>query len=244
MRLQQYINESINDKALLKAVFFVGYPGAGKTTISRLVADGSLPIMTISSDVWTEYYNNVKDLTAWDKIGGNVKRLTTTGIYHNINGLLPVFVDTTGAGMTNFKNRVQILEDMGYDISMVIVSVDKNTSIDRVTKRNQQIKRQVGMDFLSVAFDKISKAIPDFKKVIPDNFTVDNNNITEKDILKAYRKVTGFFNKPVKNDKGKKLIDYMKENGYKYYNEVPDAWKLENGFPLLDTSSIDWFKKN
>lgn len=199
--------------------------------------------MNISSDLWTEFYNNTKDMTEWDKIGGNVKRLTTTGIYHNINGLLPVFVDTTGANITNFKNRVEILRNMGYDTSLVIVSVDEETSIERVSKRNKQIKRQVGMEFLQKAFRDISKSIPEFKKIIPDNFTIDNNNITEKDILKAYRKVVGFFNKPIKNSKGKKLVDYMKENGYKYYNEVPDEWKLENDLPVLDKSSINWFRK-
>lgn len=247
MRFENYIystlNESINDKALLKAVFFCGFPGAGKTTISKLIMDGSLPIMTISSDIWTEYYNNFKNQADWEKIGGNVKKHTISGIYHNIDGLLPIFVDTTGANVTNFKNRVDILKNMGYDISMVIVNVDKSTSIERISQRNKDIKRQVSFDFLSHAFDQISKSIPIFKKIIPNFQIVNNDNITENDILKAYREVLKFFNKPIQNDKGKKLIDFMKKNGYKYYNEVPDAWKLENDFPVLDKSSIQWFRK-
>lgn len=243
MRFHQYINESINDKALLKAVFFVGYPGAGKTTISKLVADGSLPIKTISSDIWTEYYANTKDRTEWSDIGTSVKAHTTSNIRSDLNGLLPIFIDTTGAKISNFKKRVDILTDMGYDISMVIVSVSKNTSIERVSKRNKEIKRHVPMDFLSKAFDDINKSIPKFKSIVPNNFVIDNTDRTDDDVLKAYRKITKFFNEPLRSKKGKMLIEYMKENGHKYYYDIPEEWKLANGFPVLDGSYIRWFQR-
>lgn len=243
MRLQYFITESINDKALLKAVFFVGYPGSGKTTISRLVTDGSLPIMTISSDIWTEFFNDNKDKTDWAEIGGKVKKYTMAGIVNNMDGLLPVFVDTTGANVENFKQRANILRDLGYDLSLVIVDVSPETSAKRVTTRNSKIKRQVGPEFLAKAHKQISQAIPKFKAVIPDNITVNNDYLTDADVLKAYRQVVKFFNKPVKNDKGKKLIDFMKKNGYKYYREVPEEWKRDNGFPDLNDNSMKWFRK-
>lgn len=243
MRLLEYINESINDKALMKAVFFVGYPGSGKTTISRLVTDGSLPIMVVSSDIWTEFYGDHKGRTEWSDIGSKVKSFTITGLKTNTDGLLPVFVDTTGANIDNFRNRVNILKDIGYDVSMVIVDVKPETSVERVQKRNKEMTRQVDTDFLLKAHQQITKVLPKFKQLVPDHITVKNDNLTDADVLKAYRKVVKFFNKPIQNEKGKKLVDYMRKQGYKYYREVPEEWKRSNGYPDITDNSLKWFKK-
>jgi len=243
MRFNSYITESINDKALMKAVFFVGFPGSGKTTISKLITDGSLPIMSISSDIWTEWLGDVKNRTEWRDVGKTVKKYTIKNIVNNTDGLLPLFVDTTGANMSNFKQRVEILKDMGYDVSMVIVDVKPETSAERVSIRNKKIKRQVPKDFILQAHKNISKSIPEFKKIIPDNITVKNDVLTDANILKAYRSVVKFFNSPIKSDKGKKLIDFMMDNGYKYYREVPDEWKSEFGYPDMNINSMKWFRK-
>lgn len=245
MRLQQHIVESINDKALMKAVFFVGYPGAGKTTIAKEIRDGSLPIMHISSDIWTEWFAKVKNRTEWADVGSAVKKHTISHIVNNMNGLLPVFVDTTGANMTNFKERVRVLEEMGYDTSLVVIEVSPETSAERVKDRNARIKRQVGDEFLIKAHKNIANSIPKFKAVIPNNITVNNDATPPPPevILKAYRSAMKFFKQPVQNQKGKKLLDYMRKNGYKYYNEVPEDWRAENGYPVLNTNAMGWFKK-
>jgi len=42
-----------------------------------------------------------------------------------------------------------------------------------------------------------------------------------------------YLGSPIKNKKGKKLIDHMKKNGYKYYREIPEEWLIGNGYPRL-----------
>lgn len=241
MRLNTYINESINDKGILKAVFFVGYPGAGKTTIIRKIKDGSMPVVSISTDIWTEFYGKTRGVTDWDIVGDTAKRLTIADLSNKVNGLFPIYVDTTGADVGRFAKRVQFLRDVGYDVSLIVVDVSLKTSVDRVSLRNKQIQRQVDFDFVQRAYDTISKSIPTFKSIIPDNTTIVNNSLSDQDTIKAYNIIMKKLNSPVYGEKGKKLIDFMKKMKYKYYNDVPEDWRIENGFPPIDKSSIQWF---
>ena len=243
MRLLDYINESINDKGILKAVFFVGYPGAGKTTLISKIRDGAMPVVSISTDIWTEFYGNIGQTTDWGVIGGQAKHLTVADLYNKINGLFPVFVDTTGADVSRFHKRVDLLRDMGYDVSLIVVDVDFDTSRDRVSLRNQAQQRQVDINFVRRAYDTISKSIPAFKSIIPDHVTVVNKDLSDEDTLKAYNIIAKKLSSPISNDKGKKLVDNMKKMGYKYYQDIPVDWLTSNGFPVLDKSSIQWFNK-
>lgn len=242
MRLNTYINESINDKGILKSIFFCGYPGAGKTTIIKKIKDGSMPVVSISTDIWTEFYGKTRGTTDWGIVGGTAKKLTISNLSNKVNGLLPIFVDTTGADAGRFTKRVQFLRDVGYDVSLVIVDVDFKTSMNGVSSRNSKIQRQVGFEFVQRAYDSISKSIPVFKSIIPDNITIVNNNLSDQDTIKVYNIIMKKLNSPVYGEKGKKLIDFMKKMGYKYYNDIPEDWLIENGFPPIDKNSIQWFK--
>jgi predicted kinase len=243
MRLQTFINESINDKAILKSVFFVGYPGAGKTTIIKKIKDASMPVVSISTDIWTEFYGDKYGVTDWGRIGDRAKELTVADLINKVNGMFPIFVDTTGADVGRFAKRVQLLRDIGYDVSLIVVDVDFKTSMDRVSLRNTNIKRQVSQEFIKRAYSSISKSIPVFKSVIPDHKTVVNKNMSDEETIKVYNMIMKKLNSPVENDKGKKLLDYMRKNGYKYYNEIPLQWREENGYPSIDKGSIKWFNK-
>lgn len=245
MRFQEFITESINDKGILKSVFFAGYPGSGKTTISKLIKDGALPIMNINSDIWTEWYKDMYGLDDWVEMGNDVKRLTKQDAFYHINGLLPIFIDTTGSNIKLFKRRLEYLMDIGYDTKMFFIDVSFETTKDRADRRFEAGGRYISPEFLEKAYNEINKVKSIYKQLIPD-FTVIKNNdneVTPNDIRKLYAQTVKYFNSPIKNEKGKKLVDYMREMGYHYYNQIPDEWKKENGYPVIDKKSIDWFNK-
>jgi predicted kinase len=242
MRLTNFITESINDKGILKAVFFVGPPGSGKTTIIDKIWDGSLPIAVISTDIWTEFFGKIGKSTEWSIIGKPAKHLTVTNIINKINGLFPVYVDTTGADIGRFEKRVDFLRDIGYDISLVIVDVSFDTSNSRVSLRNKNQERQVSQDFVDQYYN-IMKSVPKFKSIIPDNITIHNDILSDSDAIKAYNIVMKKLTSSVSNDKGKILVDFMKKSGYTYYSDIPEKWKKENNYPILDSDIIQWFNK-
>lgn len=240
MRLNSVLTESINDKAIFKAVFVAGYPGSGKTTMIRKVHDGSLPVMSVNSDIWTEYYLKF-DRTAWSDIGSLVKRHSLSNVYFHLNSLLPLYVDSTGTNPNLFKQRVKILNEMGYDTKMFMLDIDLKESKRRAIKRYIEGGRKVSMEYIDQAYEQINKDKAMYKKYVPNFKTIKANEISDKMINKLSNEVFSFFSAPVKNPTGKKIIDFMKKNGYKYYNDIPEDAIKENGWYDLNKSTLDWY---
>ena len=242
MKFSQYIQESINDKSIMKAVILGGLSASGKSTILRTVMmDGSIPIGISNTDKWTEYYHGGE----WSKIGGQVKHLSNKVMQNYINSLRPIYIDTVSGNMTIFRRRIDILKNLGYDVRMVFVKTGKRTAIKRLLNRNKSQERQVDPKFTRDTFDKFyckgeykSKgcmdSISQFTKILdepPIIIDTNDNMLIDNVIKKVHNKVVGYLKSPIKNPKGKLLIDFMRKEGYKYYSEVPEEWLVGNGFP-------------
>ena len=240
MRLNSLLTESINDKAIFKALFVAGYPGSGKTTLIKRVHDGSLPVMMVNSDVWTEYYLKF-DRTAWSDIGKLVKRHSLNNAFFHLNSLLPLYVDSTGTNPTLFKNRVNLLTEYGYDLKMIMIDIDVKESKRRAIKRYLDGGRKVQMDYIDQAYKQINKDKGMYKKMIPNYKTVKGDEMTPELVNKVSNEVFSFFSAPVKNPRGKEVIDFMKNNGYKYYMDIPEEIKIEKGWLVLNKSTMKWY---
>lgn len=241
MRLDHFIIESINDKGILKAVFFTGQAGSGKTRLLGKVRDGAMPIIKLTTDTWTEFFND-KGRMDWDDFGPKAKKLTVLEILNKVNGLFPAFIETTGGDTNRFKNRVNFLKDMGYDVSLIVIETSLEQSLKSVARRNMTQNRKIENDAVVQIYHNFNQSIQTFKSMIPDHIVINNEGYPKENAEKAYKVVMNRLNSPVKNTKGKKLLDYMKEMGYKYYNDIPLEWREENGYPVLDRNTINWFK--
>ncbi len=246
MRFKQYITESINDKGIMKAVILGGLPTAGKTTVIKsIISNGSFPIGVPDGDYWTEKHND-----QWTE---REKFLTNSQYLMTINGLRPIYIDTVSGNPEDFKNRVRDLRDVGYDVTMVFVDLDLSSALERNTKRNKEQVRQVPDRFIKNTFDKFYMkgkydtigATPMFKqfsKILGKKpIVVDGKDLSWNDTnKKVYNKVTKFLSSPIKNKKGKQLVDYMRKKGYKYYMDVEDEWLIGHGYPRLQ--SLSYYK--
>jgi len=242
MRLKSLLTESINDKGIFKALFVAGYPGSGKTTLIRKVHDGSYPVMMVNSDIWTEYYLRF-DRTAWSDIGPLVRQHSLSNVYFHLNSLLPIYVDSTGSSPVLFKQRVDILKALGYDMKMILIDVELETSKERAKRRGEMGGRKVDENYIEMAHNQINKDRGMYRSYIPDFKTVKNNegDMTPAILNKISNEVFSFFSSPIKNDQGKKIVDFMRKKGYKYYQDIPDNEKIEQGFMLLDKSNLNWY---
>lgn len=242
MRFKLYITESINDKGVLKAVILGGLPAAGKSTIAqKIISDGYYPISVINTDKWTEFYGG-----DYKSNRSKIKRLTKVDFVNTVNSLLPIYIDSVSGDMQTFKRRIDELKRIGYDVQMIFADIDYLTSLKRVLNRNKNQPRKVDPSYVKDKFDTIYgggsytsiKDTPVFKQyssiigtkpIVVDAKDLSWNKLNKK----VYNEVMRFLGSSVKNKRGKKLIDYMRKNGYKYYNEVPEEWLKNNGYPLL-----------
>lgn len=227
-KLLNQLQESINDKGLFKAVFVCGIPGAGKSyTISNLT-DGTIQPKIINSDKVLEHMGrmgktDIGDAASWDQVGHQVELTTANMLAQYINGMLPLFIDSTSASAANLLRRKGILESFGYDCALVWINVDLETAIQRAAQR----VRNVPEEFIRKVYEQSVQAkdylVSRFDQVLPLN----NNDgmMTDAVIKTAYNSSRSFFNSELHNYVGRDSLAKLKESGEKYL--VPTVHKAE-----------------
>jgi hypothetical protein len=222
MTFKQYIDEGINDKGILKAMFVVGIPGAGKSyTVSQL--KGGISPKVVNTDHSTEFLSKKFKIPSndetWKSFFRDRTRPLTTGLLFNyLNGMLPLFVDGTSNDVSNILGRAGLLESIGYDIGMVFINTDLDVAKERAVKRGEEIDRHVNREFIEKVH-ALSQENKEYFKGKFDFFKEVNNNPGELDdaaMLNIFRQTTGFFSQPVENPVGKRTLEKLKEEKEKY----------------------------
>lgn len=236
--IDSFINESINDKGIFKAIFVCGSPGAGKSyTISKLTS-GSISPRVVNTDRYTEYFGKGFNLSAeqWSYYSSKIKELNINQLTHYINSMLPLWIDSTSSNPQNTLKRIGILESYGYDTACVWI----NTSLETSLRRNSQRKRQVPENFIKETYEKIQKLKPFYKNKFSHFWEVNNDDgeLTNEVILSAFKVVTKFYSSPLENPIGQMFIDELKKGKGKYLNDI-EFWKSQVTF---NDQLSGWFK--
>lgn len=242
MKFEQFLNESINDEGIFKAIFVVGIPGAGKSyTTTKL--KGKIQPRIVNTDKALEFLSKKKGIEAnsetWKTIfGDDSKRITKNMLYNYLNGCLPLFIDGTSSDASNILSRAGILESLGYDVGMIFVETNVDTAISRAEERSKEIGRSVSIDFIKKVFTE-SESNKDYFKSKFSFFKTFNNDeeFNDEFLNKLYNNVQSFFESDVKNPIGKRHITKMKQNGFKY---------IDDGIfekDVLETKITNWYKR-
>jgi predicted ABC-type ATPase len=208
-----------------------GQAGAGKTYSLSKIQDGKIGTRIVNTDKLVEYYNFTKNVAAdLDR----VKLLTKEQLSLYINSMLPLFVDSTSTNPNALVRRKGILSSLGYDCGMVFVNTDLETSIKRVQNRN----RKVPEDLIREKYKEIQELVPFYKTQFNFYIEIDNNDgeLNDNAVLKAHQAVNHFYTAPIDNPLGKMVIDKMKKNNWKYFNN--GIYELDYIKRLVDV----WYK--
>lgn len=238
---KQFISESINDKGILKAVFIIGLPGAGKSyTTSQLT--GVVAPRVVNTDkaaefLSTKWHKEIRSET-WDTFKDTAHRMTSKSLSNYINSMLPLFVDGTSNDVSNLLHRMGILESLGYDVGVVFVHATLETAMKRASQRAARSGRHVDEDFIKKvdAQNKENaaylKAKVDFYREVEN----DTDNLDDTVMMKAFKAVQSFFDSPVDNVVGQRNLALLKEKGEKYL--APTVVSQD----VLDKKIQGWYK--
>lgn len=216
MRFQNYLQESIEDKGIFKAVFLGGVPGAGKTYTSKLVFPGDIQPRLVSIDYYYEY----NDSTTKSKV------LVQKQLSSWVNSMLPLIIDGTSSKPEVILRRQGILESFGYETGIVYIDTDPELAIARMKQRKRKVPEKLIWD----VYDSLLKIKDYLKGKFTFSMDIDNNEgeMNDKAILNAYKKARSFYSSPLKNDIGLKNIEKLKETKEKYLSSIYGMERIKN----------------
>jgi len=239
---KQYVTESINDKGILKAIFVVGIPGAGKSyTVSQL--KGPISPKVVNSDIATEFlskkFKMPSNSATWKSFFRDRTRpMTKNALVGYIDGMLPLFVDGTSNDVSNILGRAGILKSVGYDVGMVFINTNLDTAIERAKKRGEDINRHVDTDFIEKVHALSEKNKEYFKSEFNFFREISNNpgELDDAAIMKIFKQVSNFYEEPLSNLVGQRTLEELREAKQAYL--VPTIMSREDLKKKVD----GWFR--
>tara|TARA_R110000764_G_scaffold205175_1_gene290415 strand:+ start:1059 stop:1730 length:672 start_codon:yes stop_codon:yes gene_type:complete len=217
-KFKEFIDEGVNDPGIFKAIYMAGGPGSGKSFVAKGTIPSSSGLKMINSDDIFELGMKKNDLDmkmpdsekdARNNIRSRAKRLTGLRQSIYMKGRLGLVIDGTGKRFINIKTSSELLKTFGYDTHMIFV----NTSLEVALERNRRRTRSVPESLVTDSWNRVQNNIGKFQNYFGANniLIVDNNNPDEDVMLKAYKQVQKFINRPIQNNIAKEWVKSQKE---------------------------------
>lgn len=231
--------ESINDTGKLKCIVLAGSPYSGKSYVNNLIQAYVPGIRTVNTDKYFERHGDVA------KAKLNTVNQTTL----HVNSLLPLVIDTTSGHPERLIFRLGALYQLGYDVAFCLVTAPW----EDLEKRFSSRERQVDVSVVKNLYDKIYSVDengmvgmnPTYASVVGRFFSDENffqydnaSNANSQENSATLRKIKRFFNSPIKNTEGQKIIHDLQQSNKKYLTDT-------NRFDLPEIKNIIslWYQK-
>lgn len=236
--LLQLLKESLNKP---KAIFLAGPAGSGKSYISKQLIPPSF--ITINSD------DTYEEMLKKSGIGLKQKDFTpdqlsqaskfqaqavkdTNQKYQTLSQEKKnIVIDGTGAASNPVLKKKQQLEDLGYDVFMLMLYVSPLVSLERNKNRDRSLMPSIVLR----TWRDVNKNIEIYKDAFANNFSLINNNPEDanisfsKEILQPYL---------AKIPSGKpKTPEELEKSKIDFNNLVSDVVLLSKALPKTETIS-------
>ena len=202
---EQFIKEGVYDPNIFKAVFMAGGPGSGKSFIAGKTT-GGLGLKIINSDDAFERFLTKEGLSLKmpdsetverDVERARAKKVTASKKYLAVRGRLGIIIDGTGHKYDKIVGPAAMLQQLGYETSMVFV----NTSLEVALARNEQRRRSVQPALVKKSWQDVQNNMGKFQNFFgPSRFFIVDNNGVEEDMLEiSTRRIRKAISSPVNN---------------------------------------------
>ena len=189
--MEDLITEGVYDPGIFKAVFLMGGPGSGKSTVVDGLSLSTLGLKKVNSDRAFEIGLKKAGLSldlrktpepVKEPIRGKAKALTAKMLDSYLAGRLGIIFDTTSANTNKIKNYKKMLDALGYESKMIFV----NTSLEFAQQRNEARPRKLAPDIVQAEWEKVQKNVNSLRTLFGRDFMT----ITNDDTLDALEKKT------------------------------------------------------
>ena len=203
---ERFLKEGVYDPNIFKAVFMAGGPGSGKSHIAGK-ATGGLGLKIINSDDAFERFLTKEGLSLKmpdsetiprDIERERAKKVTASKKFHAIQGRLGILIDGTGHIYDKIAKQATMLQQLGYETSMVFV----NTSLEVALTRNANRPRSVKPALVKKSWKDVQTNMGKFQNFFGRSrfFIVDNNGVEEDMLEISTKHIRRAIAKPVKNN--------------------------------------------
>ena len=181
--IEDLVKEGVYDPGIFKAVFLMGGPGSGKSTVVNKLGLKALGLKMVNTD--QAFENGLKkaglsldlrgaDFDKVDPIRAKAKKITGKNMDNYIAGRLGMIFDTTAANKNKIVSYKKLLDKLGYEYKMVFVV----TSLDNAQKRNDMRARKLPPEIVKSDWDKAMAAANEYKKLFGRDFYKIKNDDT------------------------------------------------------------------
>ena len=213
--VEDLIDEGVYDPGTFKAVFLMGGPGSGKSTVVKKLALKALGLKLVNTD--SAFEAGLKkaglsldlrkiDSNVRDGIRARAKKVTGNAMDRYIDGRLGLIFDTTSAKSDKIVKYKSMLDDLGYEYKMVYVSA----SLDNAQKRNEMRARKLPPEIVKTDWESAQKNLKQYKRMFGRDFI----EITNDDDIKTL------------DTKASKLYSYLQGWSSKFpSNKKATSWR-------------------
>ena len=209
---ERFLKEGVYDPNIFKAVFMAGGPGSGKSFIAGKTT-GGLGLKIINSDDAFERFLTKEGLSLKmpdsetverDVERARAKKVTASKKYLAVRGRLGIIIDGTGHKYDKIVGPAAMLQQLGYETSMVFV----NTSLEVSLYRNEKRTRSVKPALVKKSWQDVQNNMGKFQNYFgASNFFIVDNNGFEEDMLEISTKhIRRAIKSPVNNERAKAWI--------------------------------------
>jgi len=163
------LDESLRDKGVLKAIFVVGSGGAGKTRIAKDMFPGA-PLKEINADVhleamlkWAKI--SPKEVGAQPQMFTKARDIRNNELRYYAVRRRGLVIDCTGWAYDRVAGPYHKLRKLGYDCTMVCITVSNPTAHRRNVARAKVGGRNVPSSFIDDAWYGLEKNKARYKKL-------------------------------------------------------------------------------
>jgi predicted kinase len=228
---EEFINEGVHDKNILKAIFMAGGPGSGKSRVVKELFD--IPEGGIQSISYSSGLKIINSDQAFEyelqKIGVDPKSLATMSpeefdavtqgegsprerakkitmskqkLY--MQGRLGMLIDGTGDDHKKIETKKNLIEKLGYDTYMIFV----NTSLEVALERNAARSRSLPEDLVKEIWQAVQNNIGHFQTLFGgENIIIIDNSLTGTAHIKQMESaIAKLLRKPLQNRIGKQWV--------------------------------------